>query len=574
MAATGGKTLKAHRIPAAVLTLPFALLSLTCSAFGGTIGRPDALALLLEARTAAVSIKDPGERSSAREKMLLTQIGIDPSGAQELLEMFPNLPNKFNNLQSLAFNYAKAGNIKDTEEIYAEIMKGDNSERHVRLASANILGYVAWAYANAGKLKEAVRILSQLNEQFKGESLSILIDAPAWVAEAQAQHGDVTGAIERAKTIARESPYSLMSIIGGRVRANDMPGALQITSGFEESLQPYAKWGIVTAQREMGDLKGAQTTAGMIKPGHAKASALLELAKHHLNAGDRPIALLLLREAAPASRLTYNNWTRADIMWRIAATMANAGDAHGALQLAKSIEKDGHRTSAISDIVNAQAKQGNFKEAFDTALLLKNVSEANYYGANAYSEAIAEILAELTKSGRAKEALEAVLRFDDLKHQHQSLYCAIADAQADIGDIQGSRSTLSYAETEELQTNRRKEMARLTAVLKQREDFKESRQLSALKHIDFEIRAVHKAIALAYARQGSLAEASNIAADPDLSYGKDLFEEIGKASAEAGHETRAIAWARTLSPPTDKTYALLGIAQAISGPKNPPAAKQ
>ena len=60
-----------------------------------------------------------------------------------------------------------------------------------------------------------------------------------------------------AKTIAGENPYPLMSIIGGRVRANDMPGALQLTSGFEESLQPYAKWGIVTAQREMGDLKGA-----------------------------------------------------------------------------------------------------------------------------------------------------------------------------------------------------------------------------------------------------------------------------------------------------------------------------
>ena len=202
------------------------------------------------------------------------------------------------------------------------------------------------------------------------------------------------------------------------------------------------------------------------------------------------------------------------------------------------------------------------------------MTEDNYYGANAYAQAIAGILAQLTKSSRAKEALESVLRFDDLKPQHQSLYCAIADAQADTGDIQGARLTLSYAETEELQTNRRKEMARLSTLLNQREDFKESRQLSALEHIDYEIRAAHKAIALAYARHGSLAEASNIAANPDFSYGKDLFEEIGKVSAEGGHEIRAIAWARALSSPTDKAYALLGIAQALSVPKNKPAAKQ
>lgn len=566
--------MKGHNISATVLTVSVALLSLTCSAFGGSIDQPDALTLLLEARTAAASIKEPGERSYALAGIIFAQIHLDPSSRRELLRMFPDLPNKPNHLFSLAFNYAKAGNIKDTEEIYAEIMKEDNSDRHVRLGSANILGYVAVAYANAGKLKEAFRILAQLKEQFKGESFAIFGEATALIAEAQAKHGDVAGAIETAKTIAGENPYPLMSIVGGRVRASDMPGALQVISGLEEGLQPYAKWGIVTAQRELGDLKGARTTVSTIKPGHAKASALLELANQYIKAGEKPTALLLLREAAPASLLTYNNWTRADIMWRIAAAMANAGDANSALEIAKSIEKDGHRTSAIHDIVEAQAKQGDFKGAFETALQLKNVSEADGYGRDPYAQAIAGILAQLTKSGRAKEALEAVLRFDDLKPLHQSLYCAIADAQADTGDIQGARSTLSYAETEELQTNRRKEMARLTALLKQREDFKESRQLSAMEHIDYEIHAAHRAIALAYARQGSLAEASNIAADFDSHDRKDLFGEIGKITVEGGQKARALTWARALSSPTDKAYSLRGIAWAFSVPKSTPAAKQ
>ena len=252
--------MKSYGNSATVLTVSVAFLSLTCSAFGGSIA-PDARALLLEARTTAASVTNPNERSSALESMLRFQIGIDPSEARESLRMFPNLPNKPNHFISLAFNYAKAGNIKDTEEIYAEIMKGDGSDRHVRLASANILGYVAVAYANAGKPEEAFRILAQLKEQFKSEPLAIFTEATVLIAEAQAKHGDVAGAIETAKTIAGENPYPLMSIIGGRVQANDMPGALQIISGLDEWLQQYAKWGIVTAQRELGNLKGARTTA-------------------------------------------------------------------------------------------------------------------------------------------------------------------------------------------------------------------------------------------------------------------------------------------------------------------------
>lgn len=565
--------MKRHGISATVFRVSVTLLSLTCSAFAGTIDQPDERALLIEARTAAASIKEPVARSFALEDIIFAQIRLDPSTRKELFRMFPDLPNKHSKLDSLAFDYAKAGNIKDTEEIYAEIMKGDRSDRHVRLASANISGYVAVAYAKAGQLKEAFRILAQLKEQFKDEPLAIFGIATAHIAEAQAKHGDVVGAVETAKIIAGDNPYPFMRIIGGRVRSKDMPGILQIISGLPEPFQQYAKWGIVTAQREMGDLKNARTTANTIKPGHAKASAFLELANHYIETGEKPTAMFLLRDAATASRLTYNNWTRADIMWRIAAAMAKAGDTDAALETAKPIEKNGHRASAIRDIVEAQAEQGNYKEAFETALLLKNVSEADGYGKDHYAQAITGILKKLTKSGRAKEALGAVLRFDDLALQHQSLYCAIATAQADTGDLQGAKLTLSYAETEELQSNRRKDIARITSLLKQRENVKESQQLRALEDIDYEIHAAHKAIALAYARQGSLVDASDIAADPSY-HDNDLYLQIGEASAAAGHDIRAIAWARAISSPTDKAYALRGIAWGLSALKHKPAEKQ
>lgn len=566
--------MKWRRVSLTVLAVAIALLSLTRSALSGTTDRPDAITLLLEARTAAASVKEPIERLYALESIILSQIYMDPSGVRESLKMFPDMSNKPNHLVSLAFVYAKAGNIIATEEIYAELKKGDSSDRQVKLSNANALGHVAVAYANAGKLKEAFRILAQLKEQFKGESFAIFSDATARIAEAQAKHGDVVGAIETAKATAGDNPYPLMNIIGGRVRANDLPGAMKMASALDDGLQQYAKWGIVSAQRELNSLKNAQITARTITPGHAKASALLELANHYLELGDKPTALLILQEAASAAASTVNNWTRADILWRISAAMAKAGDAKHALEIAKSIEKDGHRRFSIGDIVKAQAEQGNIKEAFDTALLLKNASEADIYGTDAYLNAISNILEQLAKSGRGKEALESIPRFDDLKIRRQFLYGKIAAAEADSGDIQGARATLSYAETEEQRIKRRKEMSHLVSIMKQGKDSQELQQLRVLQRTEEETHAALEAIALAYARQGSLAEASKVAADFDFHYREDLFKEIGKITAEGGQETRAITWVRTLTSPSDKAYALLGIAETLSAPKSKPASKQ
>ena len=57
---------------------------------------------------------------------------------------------------------------------------------------------------------------------------------PACIAEAQAKHGDVVGAIETARAIAGDNPYPLMNIIGGRVRANDLPGAMKMASALDD----------------------------------------------------------------------------------------------------------------------------------------------------------------------------------------------------------------------------------------------------------------------------------------------------------------------------------------------------
>ena len=138
----------------------------------------------------------------------------------------------------------------------------------------------------------------------------------------------ITGAVQTAVTIASENPFCLMNIVGGRVRDRDMQGALQIVSQLEEGLQPYAQWGIVQAQKEQGHLTEAQLTASAIKPGHAKASALLELANHHLKAGAKSIAAVLLQEAATAAASTVNPGGSPDVLWHIAAAGRGRRNVH------------------------------------------------------------------------------------------------------------------------------------------------------------------------------------------------------------------------------------------------------
>jgi tetratricopeptide (TPR) repeat protein len=175
-------------------------------------------ALLLEARGTAASIDDRAERSAALDPIVVAQIAIDPPEARETLKAFPKLPNKLNYFTALAQAYAATGNVAETERIYAEIVVEDQSSRPGKLAAANALGQVSIAYANKGNLDEAFRTLERLKERTKQESFAIVGIVTAKLAEAQARHGDVTGAVKTALSIAGDNPYPLMTIIGDRVR--------------------------------------------------------------------------------------------------------------------------------------------------------------------------------------------------------------------------------------------------------------------------------------------------------------------------------------------------------------------
>ena len=521
-------------------------------------------ALLLEARGAAASIDDRAERSSALDPIVIAQIAIDPPEARETLKVFPKLPNKLNYFTALAQAYAATGNVAETERLYAEIVVEDQSSRPGKLAAANALGQVSIAYANRGNLEEAFRTLERLKERTKQEPFAIVGIVTAKLAEAQARHGDVPGAVKTALSIAGDNPYPLMTIVGDRVRHGKAKEAQGIIAGLDDGAQRYALWGVMQAQMGQGRLIDAQVTASAIKPGHAKASALLELATYHREHRGQLLALTLLQEAESSARLTVNNWTRAEILWRIAVETAMAGDADHAISIAKSIEQEGHRRSALYDIAKAQAKRGEFAGAFNTATLLKQTPPTDQKASD-YEMAISEILVEMVKAGKGTEAKDTAARFQDADMRPSWLYSGIAMTSAELGNLKEAKAALALAETETQRSARRKELRQLDDKLRFGHSPADQTRFQDLWKIDGDIQRGLEAIARAFARKGDLRGAMAVADELNQpAHRLHLIKDLSTLHIQAGRKEHTLQWARNLSSPSERVFALVGIATGLS----------
>jgi tetratricopeptide (TPR) repeat protein len=522
------------------------------------------VALLVEAREAAASIEDRAERSAALRPVVVAQIAIDPPEARQTLRMFPKLPNRLNYLTALSQAYAAAGNVAETERIFAEIVVEDQSSRDGKLAAADALGQLAIAYANKGNLEEAFRTLERLKERTKQEPPAVVAAVTAQLAEAQAKHGDVAGAVQTALGIVGNTPRPLMKIGGDRVRRGKAQEAQDIVARLDDEAQRYAQWGIMQVQLEQGRLIDAQVTATAIKPGHAKAGALLELATYHRQRRGRRLALTLLQEAETSAHSTVNEWTRADILWHVATETAMAGDADRAIAIAKSIEKEGHRRSAFYDIAAAQATRAEFASAFNTAVLLKPPLPTGRRASD-YDMAISAILVEMVKAGKGAEAQDTAARFEDANVTRAWLYSGIAMAYADLGNVKAAKAALAVAETDTQRRARRKELRQLEDKIRFGHTPDEETRLQNLWEIDRDIQRGLQAIAKALARRGDLDSAMAVADElNDSARRLDVIKELSTLHVKAGRKEQTLRWARTLPHPSEKVFALVGIATATA----------
>jgi tetratricopeptide (TPR) repeat protein len=520
--------------------------------------------LLLEAKGIATSIDNPIERSTALDPIIIAQVALDPPGARETLKKIPRSPKKLQYYTALAAAYAETGNVIETERIYADIVVEDNSSQHGKLAAANALGQVAVAYAIKGNIEEASTTILRVKERVpKEEGLSIVVMATARLVEAQSKHGDIRGALRTALSIIEENPGPFMRII--RDRSGNAQELQHMLTGLDEGAQQYAQWGVMSAHIQQGRPRDAQVTASTIKPGRAKAGALLELATYHLDHGTKPLALTLLQEAESSARATPDAPRRAESLQHISVKTAMAGDATRAISIAKSIEHDAHRRSALLGITKVQAQQGEFPTAFNTAALLKHSSPTKDTTVSDYQTAICDILMEMVRSGKGKEATEIATTFQDVDVRRSRLFSAIATAYADMGKLKEASEALAMAETEAQRSARRKEIRQIADKIRLGSDTADQRRLEELLKIGADIQGGLAAMAKALARKGDLNGAVAMADQVNHVAEKlELLKELGVVHMQAGRKEDSLRWARALPRASEKVFALVGIATAFS----------
>jgi hypothetical protein len=274
--------------------------------------------------------------------------------------------------------------------------------------------------------------------------------------------------------------------------------------------------------------------------------------------------LTLLGEAETSARSIVNDWTRAEILRHVAVETAMAGDADRAIVIAKSIEKEEHRRSAFHDIATAQAKHGKFASAFNTAVLLKPPAVTTEKGSD-YQRAISDILVEMVKAGKGAEAQDTAARLQDTTLTGSWLSSGIAMAYADLGNVQAAKTALARGETDTQRRARRKELRQLEDKMRLGQTPADEMRLQELWKMDRDIQRALEAIAKAFARKGDLTSAMAVVDElNDAAKRLDVIKELSMLHVKAGRKGQTLRWARALSNPSEKVFALVGIANALS----------
>ena len=253
------------------------------------------------------------------------------------------------------------------------------------------------------------------------------------IAEAQAAAGDIEGALASARSIENASrrAEALCAIAeaqaaAGTARgvANTITEALASARSIEDAnIRTWALCTIAEAQAAVGDIEGVRASARSIEDGDWRAQALCTIAKAQAAAGDTDGALTSARSIEDAVYL------RAQALIAIAGAQAAAGDIEGALATI-SIEDGGWHAQALCAIAGAQAAAGDIEGALASA---RSIEDAVYVRA----QALIAIAGAQAAAGDIEGALASARSIEDADRCAQALI-AIAGAQAAAGDIEGA----------------------------------------------------------------------------------------------------------------------------------------
>lgn len=244
---------------------------------------------------------------------------------------------------ALVTSLAEVGKLKEAAQIVEKI--GSDPDKAKALASLASGQVKAKDRAAAKKsLQEARQIADRIEEDKNSTARS---DACRYVAEVQAEMGDVEEARRIAGTIAKEQwkNIALRSIVSVQAKAGDIQGAIKTSETIEQEYEKgEAMKEILTAQLRSVDLKGGLQTAAAIKSVYWRVVALGEIAKAQAKAGHRKAATSSFQKAFEVAGGEGEN-------------VRNDEPGLGGL-----------RNGALCLLVRAQAEAGEESEAFAWAL--------------------------------------------------------------------------------------------------------------------------------------------------------------------------------------------------------------
>jgi hypothetical protein len=138
-------------------------------------------------------------------------------------------------------------------------------------------------------------------------------------------------------------------------------------------------------------------------------------------------------------------------------------------------------------------------------------------------------------------------------------------AYAELGNLKEARAALALAETEAQRSARRKELRQLDDKLRFGHSPADQTRFQELWRVEGDIQRGLEAIARALARKGDLSGAMAVVDELNQPARRlHLIKDVSMLHMQAGREDRTLRWARNLSRPSERVFALVGIATGLS----------
>jgi len=321
-------------------------------------------------------------RSDQRHYLDILKTVADLGGfeeAEDMAKVHNNMDYKAHAYFFIAKAYAHKGNV-------AKAKKLANKLKHSLSSSFQSMIYVSIAesYAKVGNWEEYEESIKKA----KALAKSNIVDRRACpyyyiyyqIVETQVNIRDFSGAIKTADAISDAYYKSLAykAIVTGMSDVNDITNAKKIVARISKSnLKDSAYLSILKAQINLGNFKGAESTAKLIPGKNARYKALREIS---IARGDFKAARVIADSLEKPDSSAYR---------QIALAQAKAGNLNGyretirlAIETAKAY-KDLEYTSMpprkptlFNSIVHVQVDAGDFEGAIDTAALISIPSNA------------------------------------------------------------------------------------------------------------------------------------------------------------------------------------------------------